>query len=40
MEEIDFLQVLYSLKDDLDNWLNSFHRLEHLGQDSCGVEHA
>ncbi|NQZ83347.1 MAG: helix-turn-helix domain-containing protein [Colwellia sp.] len=28
------------LKDDLDNWLNSFHRLEHLGQDSCGVEHA
>jgi predicted DNA-binding transcriptional regulator AlpA len=21
------------LREDLDNWLNQFHRLEHLGQD-------
>ena len=28
------------LKDDLDNWLNSFCRLEHLGQISLGGEHA
>jgi len=28
------------LKDDLDNWLNSFNRLEHLGQLSFGAEHA
>jgi len=28
------------LKDDLDNWLNSFNRLEHLGHHSIGVVHA
>jgi predicted DNA-binding transcriptional regulator AlpA len=28
------------LKDDLDNWLNSFCRLEHLGQNPLGGEHA
>jgi len=28
------------LRDDLDNWLNSFNRLEHLGQLSFEGEHA
>lgn len=28
------------LKEDLDNWLNSFSRLEHLGQDPHGADHA
>ncbi len=27
------------LKEDLDNWLNSFSRLEHLGQDQHGADH-
>jgi predicted DNA-binding transcriptional regulator AlpA len=27
------------LKDDLDNWLDSFYRLEHLGQISLGGDH-
>ena len=26
--------------EDLDNWLNAFNRLEHLGQVSLGGEHA
>ncbi|MEI8664954.1 helix-turn-helix domain-containing protein [Pseudoalteromonas sp. B28] len=28
------------LKDDLDNWLNNFCRLEHLGQNPNGGDHA
>ena len=28
------------LIEDLDNWLNAFNRLEHLGQVSLGGEHA
>lgn len=28
------------LKDDLDNWLDSFYRLEHLGQTALGDNHA
>ena len=28
------------LRDDLDNWLNSFNRLEHLGQLPVGGQHA
>jgi predicted DNA-binding transcriptional regulator AlpA len=28
------------LKDDLDNWLDSFFRMQHLGQKSAGGEHA
>lgn len=28
------------LKDDLDNWLNNFCRLEHLGQNLNGGNHA
>jgi len=28
------------LKDDLDNWLDSFYRLEHLGQIALGGSHA
>lgn len=28
------------LKEDLDNWLNGFSRLEHLGQDQHGADHA
>jgi predicted DNA-binding transcriptional regulator AlpA len=28
------------LKDDLDNWLDSFFRMQHLGQKSVGGEHA
>jgi predicted DNA-binding transcriptional regulator AlpA len=28
------------IKDDLDNWLNSFNRMQHLGQSSFGGEHA
>lgn len=28
------------LKEDLDNWLNSFSRLEHLGQNHHGADHA
>lgn len=27
------------LKDDLDNWLDSFYRLEHLGQIALGGAH-
>ena len=27
------------LKDDLDNWLDSFFRMQHLGQKSVGVDH-
>jgi predicted DNA-binding transcriptional regulator AlpA len=28
------------IKDDLDNWLNSFYRMEHLGQKPVGDSHA
>jgi predicted DNA-binding transcriptional regulator AlpA len=28
------------IKDDLDNWLNSFYRMEHLGQKPAGDSHA
>jgi predicted DNA-binding transcriptional regulator AlpA len=28
------------IKDDLDNWLNSFYRMEHLGQKPLGDSHA
>ena len=28
------------LKDDLDNWLNNFCRLEYLGQNPNGGDHA
>jgi predicted DNA-binding transcriptional regulator AlpA len=28
------------LIEDLDNWLDSFYRLEHLGQESLGDKHA
>jgi len=27
------------MKDDLDNWLDSFSRMQHLGQKSVGGEH-
>jgi predicted DNA-binding transcriptional regulator AlpA len=27
------------LKDDLDNWLDSFLRMQHLGQKSLGGDH-
>ena len=32
--------VVRYLKDDLDNWLNNFCRLEHLGQNPNGGDHA
>ncbi|MGJ8694528.1 MAG: helix-turn-helix transcriptional regulator [Thalassotalea sp.] len=28
------------LIEDLDNWLNNFYRLEHLGQNPKGDDHA
>jgi hypothetical protein len=28
------------LRDDLDNWLESFFRMQHLGQKPTGGEHA
>ncbi|MFT4849272.1 MAG: putative DNA-binding transcriptional regulator AlpA [Sediminicola sp.] len=28
------------IKDDLDNWLNSFYRMEHLGQKPVRDSHA
>jgi predicted DNA-binding transcriptional regulator AlpA len=28
------------LKEDLDQWLDSFYRMEHLGQSALGGKHA